>query len=114
MATEPGTNTTAFSATDSPVDIWLGETGWLELTELALACEVAPQTIHRLVEEGLLEPALTEPTWRFGSDELARLRRILRLQRDFEASLPSVGVMLDLLAEIERLRGLLLRAGLRG
>jgi hypothetical protein len=33
------------------------------------------------------------------------------LQRDFEASLPSVGLMLDLLDEIDRLRSELQRAG---
>jgi chaperone modulatory protein CbpM len=36
----------------------------------------------------------------------------MRLQRDFEATLPSVAVMLDLLDEIDRLRARLRRAGL--
>ena len=101
---------TALSTTT--VCVTLGEDGWLELAELAQACEVEPELIVLLVDEGLVEPAQTAPTWRFGSAELARVRRIRRLQRDFEASLPSVAMMLDLLDEIDRLRGLLQRAGL--
>jgi chaperone modulatory protein CbpM len=40
------------------------------------------------------------------------VRRIRRLQRDFEANLQSVAVMLDLLDEIDRLHRMLGRAGL--
>jgi hypothetical protein len=40
------------------------------------------------------------------------VRRIQRLQRDFEANLQSVAVMLDLLDEVDRLRAALQRAGL--
>jgi chaperone modulatory protein CbpM len=53
-----------------------------------------------------------DPAWRFGGAELSRVRRIRRLQRDFDANLASVAVMLDLLDEIERLRTMLRRAGL--
>ena len=91
--------------------VYLGEEGWLELEELAQACGVEPELIAQLVAEGLLEPARTEPRWGFGGAELARVRRIHRLQRDFEASLLSVGLMLDLLDEIDRLRSELQRAG---
>ncbi len=91
--------------------VCLGEDAWLELHELAQACQAPPGFIEQLVDEGLLQPARTEPAWRFGGDELARVRRIQRLQADFEASLPSVALMLDLLDEIDRLRGQLQRAG---
>lgn len=106
-------NDTATTASTAAATICLGEDGWLELTELAEACGVDAAFIVLLVEEGLVAPARTEPEWRFGGDELARVRRIRRLQLDFEASLPSVAVMLDLLDEIERLRALLTRGGLR-
>ena len=49
-----------------------------------------------------------------GGEEIARVRRICRLQRDFEANLQSVAVMLDLLDEVERLQRALLRAGIAG
>lgn len=91
----------------------LGEDAWLELDELANACGVSMTWVSTLVDEGLVQPPLTEPVWRFGPDELARVRRIGRLQRDFDASLTSVAVMLDLLDEIDRLRTLLHRAGLQ-
>ena len=92
--------------------ICLGEDGWLDLAELAMACQVEPGFIHQLLGEGLLEPGPAAPVDHFGGDALARVRRIVRLQRDFEASLASVGLMLDLLDEIDRLQGLLRRAGL--
>ena len=92
--------------------VCLGEDGWLALDELAGACQVEPDFIRRLLDEGLLEPAPAAPPAGFGGDELARVRRIVRLQRDFEASLASVALMLDLLDEIDRLQGLLRRAGL--
>jgi chaperone modulatory protein CbpM len=87
----------------------LGEQDWLELEEFARACGVPEPFVRELVAEGLVQPP--QP-WRFGGEELARVRRIRRLQRDFEANLQSVAVMLDLLDEVERLRRALLRAGL--
>lgn len=97
---------------DIPEAQWLGELAWLELPEFARACGVEVEFVTLLVDEGLLAPAQAQPAWRFGGDELARVRRIRRLQRDFEAGLPGVAVILDLIDEVERLRGLLRRAGL--
>jgi chaperone modulatory protein CbpM len=87
----------------------LGEQEWLELEAFARACSVEAAFVRQLVDEGLLN--LPAP-WRFGGDELARVRRICRLQRTFDANLQSIAVMLDLLDEVERLRLTLLRAGL--
>jgi chaperone modulatory protein CbpM len=87
----------------------LGEEGWLELEDFARACGVEARFVRELVDEGLVLPP--QP-WRFGGEEITRVRRICRLQRDFEANLQSVAVMLDLLDEVERLRAALLRAGL--
>lgn len=94
------------------VGVCLGEDAWLEMEDFARACGARIDFIRTLIEEGLLEPAGTVPRWRFGGDELARVRRIRRLQRDFDANLASVAVMLDLMDEIERLRARLVRAGL--
>ena len=92
----------------------LGEGGWLDAAELARACRAEPGFIDVLIEEGLLQAVAAEPARRFGSDELARVRRIQRLQADFDASLPAVALMLDLIDEVDRLRGLLQRLGLPG
>jgi chaperone modulatory protein CbpM len=85
----------------------------LELQAFAVACGVDEAFVGQLVEEGLVQPAIATPTWRFGGEELGRVRRICRLQRDFGANLHSVAVMLDLLDENDRLRVRLLRAGER-
>lgn len=89
----------------------LGEQEWLALDELARACGVSSEFVGELVAEGLVAPP--EPG-RFGGEELARVRRICRLQRDFEANLQSVAVMLDLIDEVQRLRAALLRSGAAG
>lgn len=91
--------------------VCLGDEGWLELGEFAQACGVEEAFVRLLVEEGLVQPPVAAGPWRFGGDELARVRRIRRLQRDFEANLQSVAVMLDLIDEVERLRSTLRRAG---
>ena len=96
----------------------------LELEAFAAACGTEAEFVCLLVDEGLLQPVALEPAlqpvlqsalksdWRFGGEELARVRRICRLQRDFEANLQSVAVMLELIDEIDRLRAQLQRAGI--
>jgi chaperone modulatory protein CbpM len=84
----------------------------LELDAFAAACGAEVEFVRLLVDEGLVQPAAVQPAWRFGGEELARVRRIRRLQRDFEANLQSVAVMLDLIDEVETLRAALHRAGI--
>ena len=84
----------------------------LELEAFATACGTEAEFICLLVDEGLLQPVTLHPAWRFGGEELARVRRICRLQRDFEADLQSVAVMMELIDEIGRLRAQLQRAGI--
>ncbi len=84
----------------------------LELETFAAACGTDAEFVRMLVDEGLVQPVALQPAWRFGGEELARVRRICRLQRDFEANLQSVAVMLNLIDEIERLRAQLQRAGI--
>ena len=95
-------------------DHCLGEGDWLDTAELARACRAEPGFIDALIHEGLLDPAPAEPARRFGSDALTRVRRIQRLQADFDASLPAVALMLDLIDEIDRLRSLLQRMAPHG
>jgi chaperone modulatory protein CbpM len=94
------------------VGVCLSEEHALELEAFAAACGTPAEFVLLLVDEGLLAPAVQEPAWRFGGEEIARVRRIRRLQRDFEANLQSVAVMLDLIDEIARLRAQLQRAGI--
>jgi chaperone modulatory protein CbpM len=91
--------------------VWLTGEHALELEAFAAACGTEAEFVRLLVDEGLVQPAVQQPTWRFGGEELVRVRRICRLQRDFDANLQSVAVMLDLIDEVERLRAQLQRAG---
>jgi chaperone modulatory protein CbpM len=94
------------------IGVCLADEHALEINAFAAACGTEVEFIRVLIEEGLVRPIVEEPAWRFGGEELARVRRIRRLQRDFEANLQSVAVMLDLIDEIERLRAHLQRSGI--
>jgi chaperone modulatory protein CbpM len=84
----------------------------LDLEAFAAACGMEVEFVRVLVDEGLVQPVQQQPAWRFSGEALARVRRIRRLQRDFEANLQSVAVMLELIDQVERLRAALHRAGL--
>lgn len=94
------------------IGVCLSDEHALELEAFAAACGIEAEFVRQLVDEGLVQPVAVQPAWRFGGEAIARVRRICRLQRDFEANLQSVAVMLDLIDEIERLRAQLQRAGI--
>lgn len=86
----------------------------LTLDELACACNVDPEWVVRHVRAGVLGDGSVEVTeWRFRSDELARARRLLHLERDFDANEDLAALVLDLADEIRRLRGHLHALGLK-
>ncbi|VXC46122.1 Chaperone modulatory protein CbpM [Pseudomonas sp. 8AS] len=86
----------------------------LDLDELARACAVEAVWIVERVEAGLLgalnrqQPA----DWRFSSAELARARRLVALERDFDANPELAALVADLIEEVARLKGRLKAAGL--
>ena len=85
----------------------------LTVGDLSRLCAVEERRIVEFVEEGVLEVAAS-PTpggrevsaagWRFAGSALQRARMALRLERDFELSLAGVGLVMDLLEELEQLR----------
>lgn len=78
---------------------------WFTLPALCQASGAQPAQVQALVNEGLLQPTgQGPPTWRFDGQALPQTRRALRLARDFELNLAAVGLVVDLLAEIEHLR----------
>ena len=99
------------NTTSLAVGVCVADDHALELEAFAAACGTETEFVRVLVDEGLLQPVAMQPAWRFGGEELARVRRIRRLQRDFEANLQSVAVIVELIDEIERLRAALHRAG---
>jgi chaperone modulatory protein CbpM len=63
------------------------------------------EQVRALVAEGLLQPiGSSAADWQFPGDALPQTRRALRLARDLQLDLAAVALVMDLLAEIERLR----------
>ncbi len=83
----------------------LDESAEFTLAEICSICSVPEQLVVEIVAEGIVEPLGDERTqWRFSGVAVTRIRRVMRLQREFEVNLPGAALALDLLEEIERLR----------
>ena len=76
----------------------------LDLHHFAQACGQSPEWVLQLLEYEILPARSEQRIHQFFGDELTRARRAYRLQRDFEASLPAVALMLDLIDEVQQLR----------
>ena len=77
----------------------------LSLDELVSACGQDHQWVLALIEENIIEYDLPERQ-QFTGYQLTTVRRASRLSRDFEASVPAIGLILELLNEVEQLRQL--------
>lgn len=75
-----------------------------DLQHFAQACGQSPDWVLQLIEYDILSVASTPETHQFMGEDVARARRAYRLQRDFDASLAAVAVMLDLIDEVQQLR----------
>jgi chaperone modulatory protein CbpM len=78
----------------------------LSLEELARACEVEPEWVIRHVQAGVLGEgdSVEVTTYEFRSGDLVRARRLLSLERVFDANEDIAALVLDLGDEIHRLR----------
>jgi chaperone modulatory protein CbpM len=78
----------------------------LTLDELARACNVEPDWVVRHVHAGVLggETSVQVTSWRFRSGDLVRARRLLSVERDFDANEDLAALVVDLGEEIRRLR----------
>jgi len=75
---------------------------YLSLEETAAAVGLSPVRLARLVHLGVVEP--TEAGGRrFTAATAARLRRMLRLQRDLGVNLDGAAVIVDLVERVEEL-----------
>jgi len=78
----------------------------LSIDELSRLCAVDRTYIVELVEEGVLSVMQVDTAeWRFSGAALRRARTAARLQRDLEINLPGVALALELMEELDRLRG---------
>jgi chaperone modulatory protein CbpM len=73
----------------------------IALEELTVVCAVTPEWVRERVEEGLLPAA---PEWRFSALAVRRVRRMVALERDFDAVPELAALMADLLEELDALR----------
>lgn len=72
--------------------------------ELAHACGVAPGWVQDRVETGILQVDATTGAWRFDSVTLVRARRIVQLEKTFDADPQLAALTTDLIEEVARLR----------
>ena len=83
---------------------------WLSLDELCRVADVPPQWVAQRVAEGLLPtPAGALGSWRFDTLVLHRVRRMVRIERDFEAAPELAALVADLEDEVARLNSRLRR-----
>lgn len=77
----------------------------LTLGQLCHACGTHADWVISLVEEGIIEPDGREiRLWRFSDVSLVRVRSALKLQRDLGVNLAGIGLVLDLMEELKKLR----------
>jgi chaperone modulatory protein CbpM len=78
----------------------------LSLEELARAVDVEPDWVVRHVQAGVLggEVSVQVTSWRFRSIDLDRARRLLSVERDFDANEELAALVIDLGDEVRRLR----------
>jgi chaperone modulatory protein CbpM len=89
------------------------DNSWLSLDELCQLAAVTPQWVQVHIEEGLLGGLAGEPqAWRFDAVALARVRRLVVVERGFDATPELAALVADLEDEINRLRTQLWCAGL--
>lgn len=86
------------------VEVLMIDDDGLTCEELASACAVSVEWIERHVASGLLAAGATE-TMRFTSVQLLRARRLADIERTFEANEELAALVVDLIEEVERLRG---------
>lgn len=98
---------------DLPIAGVLLDEALLGLDEFAHACAVEPEWVVRHVQAGVLGEmgAVQVQAWRFGSAELGRARRLLAIERDFDASDELAALVVDLSDEVRRLRARLRALG---
>jgi chaperone modulatory protein CbpM len=98
--------------TENLIEAVLEESG-LTLQQLAAICAVEPEWVTRHIDEGLLHPLPQQQSeWRFSTAHLVRVRRIVSIERNFEALPELAALVADMQEEIDDLRRRLRRAGL--
>ncbi|MGY6274100.1 chaperone modulator CbpM [Methylomonas sp. MgM2] len=86
------------------------EESGFSLEQLAALCAVEPEWVLQHIEDGLLSAVkLGAGTWRFSAVELTRAKRIVNIERNFDATPELAALVADLQEELDSLRRQLLR-----
>jgi chaperone modulatory protein CbpM len=82
----------------------------ISLMQLSHICQLPPQFVIELVDEGILEPDGTSvSSWRFSYSVVERVKTVARFQHDLHVNLPGAALALELLDQIEKLQSQLLQ-----
>jgi len=70
--------------------------------ELCISCNVSPEWLAGLVEQGAIEAVgPTRQEWQFSALSLVRVAKAKRLERDLGLNLPGIALVLDLLDQLD-------------
>ena len=76
----------------------------LTLMQLSRVCQLPPERIIEMVDEGILEPdGMRIHAWRFPFSSIEIIRKVVRLQNDLRVNLAGVALTLHLLDRIAQL-----------
>lgn len=91
------------------------EEALLDLEAFAAGCAVPREWVIDHVRAGVLlsAPDPDPARWLFSGRDILRTRRLVAVERDFDANPELAGLVADLFDELERLRTRLRTAGLR-
>jgi chaperone modulatory protein CbpM len=83
------------------------------LEELCAACALEREWLVVRVREGLIPAAgAGDAEWRFTTTTLTRVRRMVEIERTYEAAPELAALVADMLEQMDELRARLKRAGL--
>ena len=82
----------------------------LTLIQLCNICNLRPESIIEMVNEGILEPVgSAKKSWRFPFSTVENIHKVIRFQNDLEVNLAGAALALHLLDRIEQLEVMLER-----
>lgn len=82
----------------------------ISLMQLSHICQLPPQFVIELVDEGILEPdGAGASSWRFSYSVIERVKTVARFQHDLHVNLPGAALALELLDRIDELESKLLQ-----
>lgn len=78
----------------------------MNLVDFCQCASLPREWLIEIVEEGILEPGGSDPEqWLFDMQAVTVARRALRLRQDLELEWAAIALALQLLEELEQLRG---------